>query len=463
MTFVEELLEAGVPLETARETVDRFIPDAQGQSTLDIGIFAENKNALPVFKRRLFDVNIKSLYLRLHNYKLREDENVQKNLAELLQSVENTSIPALKVKGVYLGHDGYLALDRALTNGKIASLNLQSSDLSQYTDLFAAAVKDTLLSSLSLPANQLDLESLETLGKAVGDLSSLEYLDIGRNVYLTGFECVLENLPENLKTLILSETTSPFQDMGFLARRLPKLELLQTLDLSLCRLSEESIITLSSVLPQTHLIRVNLSYNPMTAAGIKALAKALSRPDCLIFDTGLTNKESELDPKDIAEISRLERLNRAKIDTVYAKEVKEYTEFQSALKNAAQIKKAVKTADERLLKDGGLLFAAAKAGEMKAVFDRLKELGTRLNPEDYFSEDGFGKTLAYLAGNARQLDLIFAPENWNDPKKMQDVFDALPSRMKKQLDGKKGRPDFRNMKNEVVHNAVSVSKYAPLC
>lgn len=235
MTFVEELLEAGVPLETARETVDRFIPDAQGQSTLDIGIFAENKNALPVFKRRLFDVNIKSLYLHLHNYKLREDENIQKNLAELLQSVENTSISALKIKGVYLGRDGYLALDRALTNGKIASLNLQSSDLSQYTDLFAAAVKDTLLSSLSLPANQLDLESLETLGKAVGDLSSLEYLDIGRNVYLAGFECVLENLPESLKTLILSETTSPFQDMGFLARRLPKLELLQTLDLSLRR------------------------------------------------------------------------------------------------------------------------------------------------------------------------------------------------------------------------------------
>ena len=461
MTFIDELLATGASENTAKETVERFIPDAQGQSVLDIGILAETPKALPVLARRLADVNIKELCLVLHNYRLREDENMRNASADLLQAVENTEISALKLKGVYLGERGYKALDRALTNGRIVSLTLQSSDMSEHISPFAEAVKDTLLTSLSLPANQLDQECLETLGKTVGDLSSLEYLDIGRNVYMTGFGTVLENLPENLKTLILAETTSPFQDMGFLARRLPRLQSLQTLDLSLCRLSEDSIVTLASVLPETRLVRLNLAYNPMTPAGIKALTKALARPDCLIFQTGLTLENSELDPKDIAEISRLERANRAKIDTAYANEVKEYAEFQSALKNATQIKKAVKNADERLLRESGLLFAAAKAGEMKAVFDRLKELGGHLNPEDYFAEDGFGKSLAYLAGKTHQLNRIFAPENWADPKKMQDVFDALPLRMKKQLDGKKGRPDFRDLKNEAVRNAVNLSKYVP--
>lgn len=462
MAFIDELLTAGVSEEKARETVERFIPDKQGQCTLDVAIPAEYPASRAVLIRRLADVNIKGLSLKLHNYRMREDENIRNTLTELLQAVEHTEISALKIKGLYLGETGYKALNSALTNGRIVSLSLQSSDMSEHIALFAEALKDTLLLSLSLPANQLDLECLETLGETLGELSSLEYLDIGRNVYMAGFGSVLENLPENLKTLILSETTSPFQDMGFLARRLPRLQSLQTLDLSLCRLSEDSIITLASVLPETRLVRLNLAYNPITLAGIKALAKALSRPGCLIFQTGLTGENSELDPKDIAEISRLERANRSKIDTAYANEVKEYIEFQSALKNAAQIRNAVKNADERLLRESGLLFAAAKAGEMKAVFDRLKELGSRLNPEDYFLTDDFGKTLVCLAGNARQLNIVFSPENWSDPKKMQDVFDALPQRIKKQLDGKKGRSDFRDLKNEVVHNAVNLSKYAPL-
>ena len=110
MTFIDELLATGASENTAKETVERFIPDAQGQSVLDIGILAETPKALPVLARRLADVNIKELCLVLHNYRLREAEWLLVNRKDIpvgqVGELCGFSSPSVFHRAFVQSHDG---------------------------------------------------------------------------------------------------------------------------------------------------------------------------------------------------------------------------------------------------------------------------------------------------------------------------------------------------------------------
>ena len=450
------LSAAGMPLPHAAEISAALLSSENDRMRIDMAYLEPCPGACRIIADGIVKSPKKKLYLTLHNYRMRETFAQREDVSVLLKAAKESAVTSVALRGVYPGSAGYAALNDTLTNGGITALRLETSDLAEHADLFAAALEDTLLTSLELQANQLDDASLRTAGEAIGRLTQLEYLDIGRNAYLAGFESLLTRLPETLTSLNLAETQSPHRDMDFLAERLTHLHVLTHLNLSLCRLSEESILLLAAVLPKTNLIHLDLSYNPLTPAGIKALIGALSHPKSIIYETGLTGDKSELPPQAKAAIEQLEKANRAKIDTVYAEQIKEHLELQSALRNTAEIEAAVRRAqDIRELKESGLLFAAAKAGKIRAVYERLDELHQHLRPEDYFLTDRFGKTLLSLVGNAKQLAVVFAPGHWQNPHLMQSVFDSLPQRQKVQLDGKKGRPDFQDMKNAAMKNSAN--------
>lgn len=464
MTNEQEILDKLNAVEVSSvglaELAHNLASEENDSLQIDLSILENAPQGASVISDLLEHSSKEKLTLVLQNFRLREKFAERDDIKILLEGIKKSHVTSVSIKGIYLGIKGFNALNEALTNYGIRHLKLETTDLSEQADFLAIALEDSLLSSLELPANQLNNACLETLGDAIGHLTELEHLNLGKNIYLAGFENILTQLPETLKTLNLSETKSPRHDMVFLAERLKALPQLAQLDLSLCELSEESLITLSEVLPETKIMDLNLSYNPLTEGGVKALIEAMSNPDSILFKTHLTDEYNDLPPQDIAAIKQLEASNRAKIDNAYANEIKEYMELRSVSGDTKEIRQKIK--DSVSLDDmrkTGLLFLAAKAGKIDAVYQRLHELHETLRADDYFIKDTYGSPLLTLIGNAKQLAVAFSAENWTNAKEMQSVYDALNTRQKTQLNGKKGRPNFQDLKNDVMKNAASVPKH----
>lgn len=78
-----------------------------------------------------------------------------------------------------------------------------------------------------------------------------------------------------------------------------------------------------------------------------------------------------------------------------------------------------------------------------------------LSAKECLEKTADGKTFIENAALAELLPEIFVKNRWKDAKEMQTAWNAVPEADKWQLDGRRGRPSFQKIKNEVMRAAVT--------
>lgn len=230
-------------------------------------------------------------------------------------------------------------------------------------------------------------------------------------------------LPVTLEYLSLEKTDVMNADFDGLMKALPKLKNLKVLDMSSCGLTNEHAEKLLNALQKTQISRINVSGNRFSDETKKRLE---SLPDKRVSASDYIHLDKELTIREIA----------------YDRPMAGYL-------------KDLGTKAEMFAAD--MVFPAAHGGAFKDVLDALKSCGEHMSPEDYDRQDNKGKSLLNTLIKTEQLPVVFDPRYWNDPKKMQALWDKIPEKHRSQLGGTDGKVAFQKRKNQVMSAAVKTA------
>lgn len=227
-------------------------------------------------------------------------------------------------------------------------------------------------------------------------------------------------LPVTLEYLSLEKTDVMNANFDGLMEALPKLKNLKALDMSSCGLTDEHAEKLAAALQKTQIARINVSGNRFSEGARKRLSalpdKQVEAADYIHWNKTLITRETAND------------------------------------RPMAGYLKDIKTKEDMFAAD--MIFPAAKGSAFRDVLDALKTRGEYMTPEDYDRKGGDGKPLLEALIKTEQLPVVFDPQYWNDPKKMQALWERVPEKHRSQLGGKDGKVAFVKRKNQVMSNAV---------
>ncbi len=432
LLMLQALVHHGYPVEEARETLRLFIRPPEGKIVLD-GVFFDGMN-------KTLDEELASKLFALSPVRKVTFSSVPRMVpAEEWMGALRTAreLREIDVERCPMSRFTIGGLSERLKEGRIRKLRLDSTDIAAnaaYYGTFLDALAASRLEALEMPGNRaMTPERVRDLTAAVSGLG-LKSLDLTR---LPAGGEAFESLPLTLERLKLTELAAPGPE---LTARMTGMRALKEIDLEKCTTSPEALTAFFEALPQTGLEKLNL-YKITYADGGKigddaadALIAAMSLPDSRVYETGLTHQTKELgrplyaiSPDRMEKIDALERRNHEKI----------ISERDS------------RGTEERANAEQEDLFAAAAAGRIGQILKKRP-----LSPEEYLQKDEDGKTLITRVAEARQIDLVFEPKNWTNPKDMQTVWDAVPPHFRDQMDGQDGRPSFIKNKTQVMAAAV---------
>lgn len=432
LLMIQSLVHHGYPVEEARETVRLFIRPPEEKIVLD-GLFFDgmNKTLDEELASKLFalspvrNVIFSSLPRTVPAEEWTDALRQARELREV--AVERCPMSRYMIAG----------LSERLKEGRIRKLRLDSTDIAAnaaYYGTFLSALSASGLETLEMPRNRA-----MTPGRVRDLTAAVSGLRL-KNLDLTGLPAggdAFENLPLTLETLKLAELAVPGPELTARMREMPALK---EIDLEKSVTSPEALTAFFEILPRTGIEKLNL-YKITYADGGKigddaadALIAAMSLPDSRLYETGLTHQTKELgrplyaiSPDRMEKIDALERRNHEKI--------RSERDFSGTKENGNA--------------EHEDLFAVAAAGRIGQILKKRP-----VSPEEYLQKDRDGKTLIVRVAEARQIDLVFEPKNWTNPRDMQTVWDAVPLRFRNQMDGRDGRPSFIRNKTQVMAAAV---------
>ncbi|XP_041703021.1 protein phosphatase 1 regulatory subunit 37 [Coregonus clupeaformis] len=248
--------------------------------------FPPDEEIVSGFAERKDTSNVDSLTLAevIEAYKRSCDKHQVEPKPKILDQLESVCLVRLDVCNVALLQYPAQVLSRALLRSRLTVLHLQSTCLSgrPLFTLVAALKSNRALRELYLSNNNLNSEqdSMQ-LGDLLRYNSSITTLDLSNNTIAdSGLEEICEGLrvqTDGLKVLILWNNQITHNGLVHLAKVLPVLKTLETLNLGENNLQNRGIHTLRESLMMNHsLLQLELKHTHITCEGAVALAEFLA-------------------------------------------------------------------------------------------------------------------------------------------------------------------------------------------
>ncbi len=260
-----------------------------------------------------------------------------------------------------------------------------------------------------------------------------------RRLNMEGMPCPEASLIKMVKALPRTKLTS--LQMGHMAGAkgqnmfidiLPELELTD-LNMKCCYdFKEPEAARLMRTLPDTKISSLYYSASSrFSQAFFEEAAKMMTTPSCRLEKVTITMFGA---PKEYGAL-----VNEAR------NTLKQNVAYRTALRQKAEANAAVTD-----IPPGMPLGSALEEGLLKQALSARPPL----TEADLTAADKDGVTFAAKAARAEVLPLVFSPEHWNNAREMQSAWTAVGSEHHWQLDGRKGRPSFQRVKNEVAGKAI---------
>lgn len=356
-------------------------------------------------------------------------------LAESLSLVPD--LEALNLNGRKTGKKGTLALLKALPATKIKDLSLNEIEFSKQAEpMLFDAIKKMPLEKLSLARIKTGNEKRDFAEKMAKILPDTNISDLNiSGVYSSERACEKPAacLPLTRLTALRFDCMKGEKAQNALIDNLEKTGITR-LHMDGCyNFKEPEAIRLMQVLPQTDVSFLYFSMYPKYGLPFfRKTAKMLSTPSVRLEQGAITMFHTSPEKHDPV-IKARDALMK---NVVYRKAV-----AAKAAKNLS-----VEKADPSLS-----LGEALENGFLKQALNARKE---PLNVTECLKPDGYGTTLLQKAARAEQLAVLFDAAYWNNAKEHHAAWTAAGKEHHWQMDGKKGRPSYQKVKNEIMKRSV---------
>ncbi|MCQ2913790.1 MAG: hypothetical protein MJ247_01185 [Alphaproteobacteria bacterium] len=463
------LYKAGYSPEKAAEVADAILNPKDGEIVIGYGFFYDSpKEAGKAIAEILPMSTAKSLVIDQHNKMWGFTKtplavmrtNAGRNWGEhnavgdVLEALAKTEIEKISLNEVALGDNCYRKFQKGIEESKtLKSVSITHSDVEPSIEngTFLPNLANTKIEEFKLGDCNINSDKSKGFFEGIASATNLKTLDLSGNQSLfrdNGGEFIAK-LPSCVTNLNVSNC--PVRDWHCatqIAANLRQNKNLTDLGLSSCYMGETEARDIIKVLPDTNLWRIDLSGNVLDDKAAKDLTTSLNNEECHVYETKLMDKPKNpvtdilrRECENIAEESTLNELKEA--------EAKNYKKYEVVRDQEIAREVYANQSDEERAKD---VYTAAKAGKI-GEFLKLKPL----KPQDYLVADEKGKTLIEHIWESKSLDQVFTPNNWSNPKDMQNLWNNVPDKQKEQMDGKEGRPSFIKNKSIVTANALRKS------
>ncbi len=356
-------------------------------------------------------------------------------LAESLNLVPD--LEALSLNGRKTGKKGTLALLKALPATKIKDLSLNDIGFTKQTEpMLFDAIKKLPLEKLSLARIKTENEKRDFAAKIAEILPETDISDLNvSGVYSSEQACekLAACLPRTRLKALKFDCMKGEKAQNALIDNLEKTGI-SRLHMGGCYdFKEPQAIRLMQVLPRTDISFFYYSMNSrFSPDAFRETAKMLSTPSVRLEQVAITMFHTSPEKHDPV-IKARDALMK---NVAYRKAV--------AAKTAKNL--SVEKADPSLS-----LAEALENGFLKQALNARKE---PLNVAECLKQDGDGTTLLQKAARAEQLAVLFDAAYWNNAKEHYAAWTAAGKEHHWQMDGKKGRPSYQKVKNEIMKRSV---------
>ena len=356
-------------------------------------------------------------------------------LAESLSLVPD--LEALNLNGRKTGKKGTLALLKALPATKIKDLSLNEIEFSKQAEpMLFNAIKKLPLEKLSLARIKTENEKRNFAAK------------------------MAEILPEtNISDLNVSGVYSSEQACEKFAACLPRTRL-KALKFD-CMKGEKAQNALIDNLEKTGITRLHMGgcYDFKEPQAVR-LMQVLPRTDISFFYYSMNSRFSPDAFRETAKMLsapsvRLEQVAVTMFHTPPEKSAIVLQARDDLMKNVAYRKAvAAKTAANRNVESVDPALSISEALENGLLKQALNARKAPLTAAECLKPDGDGTNLLQKAARAEQLAVLFDAAHWNNAKEHYAAWTAAGTEHHWQMDGKKGRPSYQKVKNEIMKRSV---------
>lgn len=463
------LYKAGYSPEDAAKVADAILTPADGVMNLDYKFFMSAPKEIGKTLAEILPMSeAKSLKIDEHNpvYGFTKTplgvmrSNCGKNfgkinaLGDLLEALPKSKIENVSLNELALGDEIYTQFAKGIAeSSQLKSVSINHCDVepsivngSFLPDLAKSNVENFGLIDCGIRGNYTS-SLMEHLAKS----KVLKSVDFSCNggLFRDSSGDFISALPSSVEKLNVSNCDiTDWHTATQVAAHIRQNKNLTDLGLSACKMEENVARDIINVLGDTNLWRVDLSGNQLDDRAAQELTESISREDCRIYETRLMEKPA-VPAKDILRQEMQNTAEESSLAELKKAEDRNAVKYQVFLDQEKAKVDYEKQSKEERKSD---LFTAAKAGKIGEVLTMVP-----LRPKDLLKADEKGKTLLQHVWESGSLNQVFSPKNWSNAKEMQQIWNEVPKKYQKQMDGKDGHDSFIKNKSIVTANALRKS------
>lgn len=463
------LYKAGYSPEDAAKVADDILSPADGVVNLDYKFFMNSPKEIGKTLAEILPMSeAKSLKIDEHNpvfgftktpltvmrSNCGKDFGKYKALGDLLEALPKTKIESVYLNELALGDEVYTQFSKGIAeSSQLKSVKIVHCDVepsivngSFLPNLAKSGVEDFGLVDCGVRGNYTS-SLMENLAKSKV-LKSVDFSE-NKGLFRDSSGEFISALPSTVENLNVSNCEiSDWHTATQVAAHIRQNKNLTDLKMASCKMEEAVARDIINVLGDTNLWRVDLSGNQLDDRAAQELTESISREDCRIYETRFMEKPAvpavdmlRQEMKNTAEEGSLTELKKAEERNAVKYQV--YLDQEQAKVDYEKQSKEERKAD---------LYTAAKAGKIGEVLAMVP-----LKPNDLLKTDEKGKTLLQHVWESGSLNQVFTPKNWSNAKEMQRIWNEVPKKFQKQMDGKDGHDSFIKNKSIVTANALRKS------
>lgn len=340
----------------------------------------------------------------LENVSLRDCLVGAAGVSALFEKLPGTRVTGVSVAGNLLPDEVPDTFFNGLADSAVTSLDLSGTGLKDgLAERLAEVLPETSLRGLVLNDIKLNPPAFDALSRAI-TASNVTDLEISGSFHSKTMSKLFEKLPgSKLRSLKIEKNSLMEDEAGVLLKKLP----------------ETDIVSLSFV------------FAGFSSSSLKQELKNFPPPGCPLEEIRITPSHF-CTPEEIFLCASIEK-------RLYGQ-----TKFRRFIHEQMEKQKDVLSVDS-----SRPLSEALHAGLLPQLLKQRAAEKKPLTLEECVA-DTKGSSFLESAARARLLPLVFKPENWGTPKDFQAAWDAVPEREQWQMDGQRGRPSFRKVKNSFM-------------
>ncbi|MGN0905132.1 MAG: hypothetical protein ACI4PW_08260 [Alphaproteobacteria bacterium] len=464
-TFEEELLALGVTPEGAKHYADEMVktPVCLDFDARHEAYFPHRAVAVSAFARLLKEVKgreISAVHLRTMNNALTEEQKAmgaeKYDISPLLSRDSGIKAGQLTMHDCALLPEEMAGLFERLPEMGVTSLWFRSTDLSPAIPAIAEALESGQITQMCSSFCTIDEPAMKRLAQGVekSRLSHFEMQMVNKGCGKE-FPYLIEALPPSLKHLSLRDHYLRHAEKDALIEKLPDLKGLKYLNVNECDLRTGDAERIARALPRT-VEHLNIGANhSIMDEGVQAFIDRMNSGDSALYKTGMFDNEDGFSTSlaSYGMRGKLAATEEARKEAALQKAQKDKAEEIAYAKSGVTVEEKLQSA-KTPAEVKGLMFEAARFGDVGQALMRLKELNGRFSVADLTRENDDGMRLLDVFSVKRKIPEVVSADFLESAKEVEPVYEALSATDRKLFRGSDGRPSMQKIKNKIMAQTV---------